>query len=217
METTYYIYKIICKDENVLDFYVGSTTSVRHRKYQHKSNCNNENKSYNFKIYQSIRENGGWENWDLKVIEEISNCSKVQAHIREEQLRVELQATLNSNKVIIEMDRKEYKKEWSSQNADKLKEQKKEYYQQNKEKIDLQNKKYQIQNKEKVDLQKKEYYQLNANKIKEQVKEYYDSNKEKIKDYKKEVVNCVCGCSITKGNLLRHTKTKKHTDYLGKI
>ena len=42
------IYKIVCKDLNVPDVYVGHTTDFTRRKCKHKQDCNNpEAKNYN--------------------------------------------------------------------------------------------------------------------------------------------------------------------------
>jgi len=58
------IYKIVCNDLNVKEIYVGHTTNLYTRKATHKSFCNNlENPHIQIKIYQVIRNNGGWENW----------------------------------------------------------------------------------------------------------------------------------------------------------
>ena len=64
------IYKIVCNDLNVTDLYVGHTTDFSVRKNLHKNDCNNEKGvKYNLKIYQSIRANGGWENWNMVLVE----------------------------------------------------------------------------------------------------------------------------------------------------
>ena len=58
------IYKLCCNNLEVLFQYIGHTTNFNKRKYCHKHNCNNMNsKIYNLKIYQIIRDNGGWDNW----------------------------------------------------------------------------------------------------------------------------------------------------------
>ena len=57
---TYYIYKIVCNDVSVTDFYIGSTSNFRNRKYQHKDNCNNSNmtdKQYNENKNQFLKIN----------------------------------------------------------------------------------------------------------------------------------------------------------------
>ena len=60
------IYKIVCKNEDVKDVYVGSTVNFKRRITEHKYSCNNEKSvNYNLKVYQTIRDNNGWENYDI--------------------------------------------------------------------------------------------------------------------------------------------------------
>ena len=144
----YSIYKIVCEDANVKYSYVGSTRSFRVRKAQHKHCCNNEkDKEYNKKLYTTIRENGGWENWRIVVIAEVEVESKRQAEIIEEEHRLKLQANLNERRChITEQEKKEYYKN----NAEKLKEQHNEYYENNRDKIIEQVKEYQKTNADKI-------------------------------------------------------------------
>ena len=87
------IYKITCNDESVLECYVGHTTSFKDRKNQHRIRCNDE--KCNFKVYQMIRENGGWDNFTMTPICEYPCENHIQACIKEEEYRVELKAKLN--------------------------------------------------------------------------------------------------------------------------
>jgi len=105
------IYKLCCKDPNVKDMYVGSCTNFRKRKYGHKAFCNNENdKSYNHYKYQFIRENGGWDNWEMVLIENYNATDKRDLERKEEEIRKQLGATLNTNKAYItEQERYQYK------------------------------------------------------------------------------------------------------------
>ena len=118
------IYKIVKNDdfENA-NVYVGSTTEFVKRKCGHKSCCNNENsEGYNRKVYQTIRENGGWENWKMLEIEKFPCNDKREAEAREEYWRCELKAKLNTNKAsITEGQRKEQIKQYQLDNADKFK------------------------------------------------------------------------------------------------
>jgi hypothetical protein len=127
----YYIYKIVCNDVSITDFYVGSTSNIRNRKYQHKSDCNNENrKSYNLKIYQTIRTNGGWDNWRMVVLEEmVEGTTLLQSRMREEHYRLELQSTLNLKSCGTGLTIKEYKKEYDNEyhKTEKFKKYQKEY------------------------------------------------------------------------------------------
>ena len=83
---SYIIYKICCDD--LPEFiYVGSTKSFRHRKNQHKSSYNKDDTQ---KLYTTIRENGGWDNWRMVILEDIGEVSLTEARIKEEEHRVKL-------------------------------------------------------------------------------------------------------------------------------
>lgn len=65
------IYMIFCKDEKIKDVYISSSTNFLAIKSCHKSSCNNiHNKQYHSYLYNFIRENGGWDNWDCKIYED---------------------------------------------------------------------------------------------------------------------------------------------------
>ena len=71
------IYKLVCKDVNIKECYVGHTTDFTNRKYGHKSNCINPNsRDYNYYVYQFINKTGGWNNWSMIMIEEFP-CKNV--------------------------------------------------------------------------------------------------------------------------------------------
>ena len=89
-----YIYKIVCKDANVIDVYVGHTTDFRQRKRRHKIDCI---KFPNRKIYQLINENGGWDNWDMIIIEKCNLTNVEEAKLREHYWYDNLRPSLNNN------------------------------------------------------------------------------------------------------------------------
>ena len=63
------IYKITCKDESCKEIYVGYTTNFVQKKYIHKQSCTNTSSPYyNLPLYNSIRENGGWDNWYVDIV-----------------------------------------------------------------------------------------------------------------------------------------------------
>ena len=64
------IYKIEHIDDETL-LYVGHTTKFSKRKGEHKNRSNNENanSTYNLKLYQMIRENGGFEMFKMIEVE----------------------------------------------------------------------------------------------------------------------------------------------------
>jgi|LauGreDrversion4_2_1035121.scaffolds.fasta_scaffold06055_7 hypothetical protein len=91
------IYKIVCNDPTVTDVYVGHTTNFVQRKYAHKIACNNSNSvNHNCKVYQVIRNNGGWNNWKIVIVDCIKCYDHYEARKKEQEYFVLLNATLNS-------------------------------------------------------------------------------------------------------------------------
>jgi len=136
------IYKIVCKDFQVTSLYIGSTTDITKRRSKHKYNCNNLNsKEYNFKVYETIRANGGWDNWNVVVIENIPDCiNGEQARTRERFWFETLSAYLNMIRPIVTDDenkelQKEYNKKYRVENKEKIIEKGKEYHKENRDKI----------------------------------------------------------------------------------
>jgi len=86
------IYKLVNYDYPDL-VYVGSTTNFTKRKQHHKKCCHNEkNKNYNCKVYVNIRENGGWENWNMIKICDCPCNNKREAEQEEDKYMIELKA-----------------------------------------------------------------------------------------------------------------------------
>jgi hypothetical protein len=78
------VYQICCKDLLVTYKYVGHTTDFTKRKSHHKSSCNISTcKGYNLKVYQTIRDNGGWDNWEMIEIEKYPCNDANEATARE--------------------------------------------------------------------------------------------------------------------------------------
>jgi len=115
------IYKICCKDVNVKDIYIGHTTNFIKRKNCHKSKCNNPNiKDYNCYVYQFIRNNGGFDNWDMVEIEKYNCNDRLEACKRERYFIEELKASLN--KCMPSRNRIEATKYYRDNNKDKINE-----------------------------------------------------------------------------------------------
>jgi len=90
------IYKVVCNDLLVKDIYVGHTTNFNRRKADHKFNCLNETRpNYKLKLYETIRNNGGWDNWTMVMVEEYPCENRLQASSRERYWYENLNSTLN--------------------------------------------------------------------------------------------------------------------------
>ena len=91
------IYKITCKDANVKDVYVGHTTNFVQRKHAHKQSCTNDKSpNYKCKLYEVIRNNGGWSNWQMEIINFLNCHDHYEARQKEQEYFISLHATLNS-------------------------------------------------------------------------------------------------------------------------
>ena len=113
------MYKIVCKDLNVKELYVGHTVNFRSRKNKHASDCAYEmSKNYDLKIYKYIRENGGWSNWEMIEIEKYNCNDGNEARARERYWFEELQAKLNMT--YPQRNMQEYNKTCKQQNPEKI-------------------------------------------------------------------------------------------------
>lgn len=113
------IYKLCCKDENITNIYVGSTTNFTSRKREHKKNCTKEtSKEYNSYKYRFIRDNGGWNNWDMILIENFPCLNNIEARKRERDVFELLGATLN--KEIPYREKNEYEKQYRAEGKHKI-------------------------------------------------------------------------------------------------
>ena len=230
METNKYnnscIYKI-SKDNFI---YIGSTCNFKQRMSQHKSACNNiKSKSYNLKIYQTIRLHGGWDLFEKVVIKNI--CCENREELRE----IEGEFIKNIGTMNCQISGRSQKK-YQEDNKDKISERNKKYYKNNKDKISERNKKYnkkyyennkdKISEKNKINNKKyrennkdkiKQYRENNKKKLAEKKKQYRENNKDKIKQYlknnkdkrRRKIICPICGILTVKYNINRHQKSKR--------
>jgi len=183
------IYKLVHKEDfNNENIYIGSTTNFRKRKNKHKSIINKEsNNDYNQLKYVYIRENGGWNQWNMIEIEKYQCNDKREAEAKEEYWRTHFNAILNSKACSSLTDNKtEYGKIYRETNKEEIAENGKIYRQDNKEEIAEYKKIYRENNKEKIAENGKIYCETNKEKIAEYKKRYDETNKEKINKQRRE-------------------------------
>jgi predicted GIY-YIG superfamily endonuclease len=90
-----FIYKITCKDENIKNTYVGLTMNFDERLKSHKRNCKNFKRQE--KLYNFIRCNGGWDNWEMSILEKCVFKTRTETGKRERYWYEKLNADLNIN------------------------------------------------------------------------------------------------------------------------
>tara|TARA_Y100000385_G_C12946267_1_gene573433 strand:- start:353 stop:955 length:603 start_codon:yes stop_codon:yes gene_type:complete len=192
------IYKIKHnEDYNDENIYIGSTCNLIRRRCAHKTTCYNENcKDYNYNVYQHIRENGGWDSFVTIKVHDFPCESKGELEIEERRMIDLLQSKLNKNVPGRTV---------------------KEYYQDNRDKISERHKQYRQDNRDKYLEYNKQHYQDNHDKFLEAAKQYYQENRDKCLEKVKQKITCECGCIVSKGDIRKHKKTKKHQDLMAKI
>jgi len=184
-------YKFVCNNEEIKSCYVGHTINFRCRKSQHKSNCNNEkNKAYNLKIYQTIRENGGWDNWAMIEISSRLCSSERDAERVEQEYISEIKSDMNSKRAFnTDEDNKEqqkqYHKQYQQDHKQEIIEYQKQYIQDNKEQISVKRKQHYQDNKEQFRKRDKQRYQDNKEQFRKRNKQYYDDHKEEMNEHRR--------------------------------
>ena len=88
-----YVYQITRADGlDPENRYIGSTINFASRKKQHARDC----KTKNYRVYEYIRENGGWDNFRMSLLESFEFESKLELTQREAFHAEDLKARLNA-------------------------------------------------------------------------------------------------------------------------
>jgi hypothetical protein len=209
-ETTPIIfYKFICENPEIRSCYVGQTTNFQQRycSHKHRFNCKAD-KNTNLKIYQIIRENGGWDNWKMVEIDRQICLDKSDACRIEQSYIDELHANMNSHYAF--RNRQQYRLDNKPKHGDYCK----QYYLDNKEILHEYAKKYNLINQENISIKHKEYNLNNKESISKNKKEYYLNNKNKILEKQKQKHDCLCGGRHRTNDKSKHERTQRHLAYL---
>jgi len=198
-----YIYSITSNDSPE-DIYVGHTIDFEKRKNKHISVCNNPTANgYNIKLYQTIRDNGGFDNWNMDIIYHYKDCkNRRDAQVMEQVFIEKLNANLNMVRSHLDEEvKKEENKKYREENKEKISERMKKYREENKEYLLQKANEYAIIHKDKIRERQKKYYEENKEKKSERYKKwyyenheinlerhhrYYQNNKEKLKEQTSE-------------------------------
>ena len=199
----YIFYKIV-NDDLPEYIYIGSTACFSKRKRGHKTTCNNSHRpGYNLKLYQTIRENGGWDKWQMIVIDKLDQTTLLNARIKEESLRKEYNGNLNTIKAYrTDEERKEDVTKYNKANKEAITEKVKEYRDNNKIYISEKQKEYRDNNREVLIEYHKNYRQKNK-----------ESINEKAEKKAREKVTCECGVILRKDSKWKHEKSLKHQQF----
>ena len=82
MDDEHIVYKWVCKDLNIKDFYIGYTKNFDKRIISHKRSYNKTFKFHEGKKYNFVREKGGWDNWKFIEIASFENMKDARDYER---------------------------------------------------------------------------------------------------------------------------------------
>ena len=202
-----FAYMLCCKYPTITDVYVGHTTNLTKRKNKHKYNTNNpKSEAYNLYVYQFIRENGGWENWEMIVLETKSCIDGYAARKFEREWFEKKSATLNGQRPFVSEEEriekmKITKKIYHQEHKDQLNEGNRQYYYEHqkelcekakiyygehRDKVLEYQKTHRIEHKDEIIEYKKKYYQENKDVIAEKGKQFYQENKDVIAEKRRQ-------------------------------
>ncbi len=167
----YIIYKIQINDY----IYIGSTQNFTLRKADHKRNCNN---GKDVLVYNTIRENGGWQNCTMVPVREVEVETKLQARVIEEEERIKYNAQMNTNRAYLSEEQNlAYRRDWREANNERVVENKKKWCEANQEREAETKKKWREANKEREAETNKLWREANRERYNEYMRKYRAAKK----------------------------------------
>ena len=194
-------------------FYIGSTCSPLYKRfYQHKNAKSSELRTGNgytksFEILQ-------FDDAYIELLEDYPCENKQQLERREGEL-IRKNKDICVNFIVPKRTRKEYR----SDNKEKINNQKKQSYIRNKDKILAQQKEFRDLNKDEINAKRRNNIARKI-RINELRRKKYAENKEEILKKRKETMKiyiCECGNQVPTIRKKRHEKTQKHQNYKNSI
>jgi len=171
-ETTEIIfYRFVCDDPNIINTYVGHTTNFIRRKSRHKDCCICQKyKRYHNRVYQVIRDNGGWDNWNMIEIHRQFCIDDVDARKKEQEFIEYYNCDMNSrnaytSRIDYMKNQVEYSRKRREEKLDEIKLKKKEYHKKNKDKLNAKSIEYYEKNKDELNAKKRQYRLDNYEKV----------------------------------------------------
>ena len=151
---------------------------------------------YNIKLYQMIRQNGGWDMFSMIPIKKFPCNDKREAEAEEEICRKELRAVMNSMRIFVSKEeartlKNEHQRNYSKEHREETRIYNRNYRKEHIHEINQKNKQYRDNHKEELDDYHKKYNTAHRDEINEKQRNYNKKNKEVInqRDRKRYLYN----------------------------
>ena len=153
----------------------------------HKTTCNNEkDEEHNLKLYQFIRENGGWDNWQTIHIETLSCKASLEAKAIERQFAEQPEARLHTIRpTSTTEEQNQLKKKWYEDHKEEQLIRQKERYEETKEHILTISKKWRDEHQEEQKENHKKDRENNKEKVAQTKKKCFENKKKEYLQNKK--------------------------------
>ena len=106
-----FVYELNSKDKSITGTYIGSCWDMKRRLRDHKDKCNNKNNNdYKYPLYRYMRENGGWDNFEMTIIDSGECEDELELHCAEQfyiDMSGGIENLLNGQDAL--MDKKKYR------------------------------------------------------------------------------------------------------------
>ena len=218
------IYKIQHLENDKL-LYVGHTTNFTKRTYDHKYNAKHNKK---YKVYEMIRNNGGWESFSMIKLYDYPCLNLQEARTEEDKAMRELKSTLNNYQAIEDINKRLDRQQLYRQtNKEIIKENYKKYQETENYRVSI--KKSYEKHKDKINAVKREKAKCECGVIvnicclkrhqrgsncKFSAKYNFISDEKLEKISKGECFKCECGSIYIRKD--KHIITQKHIDFINK-
>ena len=113
-------YRFVCENPNIINTYVGSTSNFEKRKQSHKVAYSSPDKSSRL-VYQTIKNNGGWDSWKMIEIDTKIVKNKREAERIEQEYIEKYNSDMNMIKAIEIRSIPEIGKQCYIENSEKIK------------------------------------------------------------------------------------------------
>jgi len=177
------IYKICSNNPDIVEVYYGSTVQpLCERIAGHRASYKrwiDGNTKFGCSIFYCFKQYGVGQ-FHIELVENYS-CENKEQLLSYENKFIRNNECVNKYSAILSVEeKKEYKKQYSIDNKEKISDHSKQFYLKNKDKIKEQTKQYSENNKDKIKQYQAKYREDNKEKYKEYFKQRYQAKKESI-------------------------------------
>jgi hypothetical protein len=210
MSITGNVYKIIADNDETQMVYIGSTLqkqlSARMKNHRDDYTAYKKGTKPNFTSSFILFDEFGIQNCKIVLLQSYEVSSKDELRAKEQEWIDKIPNCNKYKAFLTEEQKKEYRLNYDNQ-----------YAIDNREKIAERHKVYAEKHKEEIATYQEQYRADNHEKLLADKKADYQKNKEKYLASQAEKVICICGLTLSRGNLPAHERSQQHLDFVNGV